>query len=120
MVGQFSFLIPIVMLVISNTFMTFAWYGHLKFPHAVLWVVILASWGIAFFEYCFAVPANRIGIKYFSLAELKTIQEVITLLVFFVIAVFVFGEKPTFHHFIGFTLIGVGAAFIFGARSSLS
>ena len=73
---------PIVMLCLSNVFMTFAWYGHLKFKSAPLFVAVLASWGIAFFEYCLAVPANRIGHEVYSAAQLKTIQEVITLLVF--------------------------------------
>ena len=117
--SQFAFLIPVVLLVFSNAFMTFAWYGHLKHPAMALWIAVLVSWGIALVEYCLAVPANRIGIKYFSLAELKTIQEVITLIVFVAIAVFFFGEKITIHHVIGFSLIAAGAAFIFNARSGL-
>ena len=72
----------IALLTISNIFMTFAWYGHLKYKASPLWIVILASWGIAFVEYCFQVPANRIGHVEFSAAQLKTIQEVITLVVF--------------------------------------
>lgn len=72
---------PIVLLVVSNIFMTFAWYGHLKYKSAALWTVILASWGIAFFEYCFQVPANRIGHDYFTAPQLKIIQEIITLAV---------------------------------------
>ena len=79
---------PIVLLLISNIFMTFAWYGHLKFKSRSLLLVILVSWGIAFFEYCFQVPANRIGSDHFSTAQLKTIQEVITLLVFSVFSLF--------------------------------
>ena len=75
-------LLTILLLVVSNVFMTFAWYGHLKFKGAALWLVILVSWGIALFEYCFQVPANRIGHEFFSAAQLKTIQEVITLVVF--------------------------------------
>lgn len=109
------YFIPILLLVISNTFMTFAWYGHLKFPHAALWVVILASWGIALIEYMFAVPANRMGAKVFNIAELKTLQEVITLVVFFLIAVFLFDMQPTWHFVVGFSLIAAGAAFIFYA-----
>ncbi len=73
---------PIVLLALSNVFMTFAWYGHLKFTDKPLWIVVLASWGIAFFEYCLAVPANRVGAGVYSAAELKTMQEVITLVVF--------------------------------------
>ena len=70
---------PIVLLVVSNIFMTFAWYGHLKYKSAALWTVILASWGIAFFEYCFQVPANRIGHDYFTAPQLKIMQEIIFL-----------------------------------------
>ena len=70
---------PVVLLLISNVFMTFAWYGHLKFTDRPLWMVVVASWGIAFVEYCFAVPANRWGHTVYSAAELKTMQEVITL-----------------------------------------
>lgn len=72
---------PIVLLVVSNIFMIFAWYGHLKYKSAALWIVILASWGIAFFEYCFQVPANRIGHDYFTAPQLKIMQEIITLAV---------------------------------------
>lgn len=115
MFQQFSYLIPIMLLMVSNVFMTFAWYGHLKFPNHALWLVILVSWGIAFIEYCFAVPANRIGYKHFSAAELKTIQEVITLTVFVGFAVFYLGEKITLHHIGGFSLIALGAFFIFTA-----
>ena len=75
-------LAPVGLLLVSNVFMTFAWYGHLKFTDKALWLVVLASWGIAFFEYCLAVPANRIGHTVWSAAELKTTQEVITLVVF--------------------------------------
>lgn len=105
----------IVLLFIANIFMTFAWYGHLKNHKAsALWIVILVSWGIAFFEYCFQVPANRLGAKAgFSTAELKTIQEVITLLVFAVFSVFYLGETLKWNHLIGFLLIASGATFIF-------
>ena len=75
-------MLTILLLLISNIFMTFAWYGHLNYKSVPLWIVILASWGIAFFEYCFQVPANRIGSHYFTTAQLKIIQEVITLVVF--------------------------------------
>ena len=107
--------LPIFMLIISNVFMTFAWYGHLKFPNYSLGLVILVAWGIALIEYCFAVPANRIGYTYFSAGELKTIQEVITLLVFITFSVFYLGEKITVNHFIGFGFIALGAFFVFNA-----
>lgn len=105
--------LPVLMLVASNVFMTIAWYGHLKFPHAAMWVVVMVSWGIALVEYWLAVPANRIGYGTYSAAELKTIQEVISLTVFTAFAVFVLGEKLTWNHGIGFMLIAVGAFFIF-------
>ena len=78
---------PLILLTISNVFMTFAWYGHLKFKGTALWIVILVSWGIALFEYCFQVPANRIGHEYYDAAQLKTMQEVITLIVFSIFSV---------------------------------
>ena len=84
---------PIFLLLISNIFMTFAWYGHLKFKSTALWVVILVSWGIALFEYCFQVPANRIGYGVYNAAQLKTIQEVITLVVFSFFSVFYLKEQ---------------------------
>jgi len=104
---------PIALLITSNVFMTFAWYGHLKFTSAPLWLAILASWGIAFVEYCFAVPANRIGHQVYSAAELKTMQEVITLVVFAVFSVWVLKEPITIKHGVGFLLIAVGAGVIF-------
>ena len=103
----------IALLILSNVFMTFAWYGHLKFKTAPLVVVILASWGIALFEYCFQVPANRIGHGTFSAAELKTIQEVITLTVFVGFSYWYLGEPVSWNHLVGFALIGLGAFFIF-------
>lgn len=106
-------LFTIGMLVIANVFMTFAWYGHLKFKSAPLFLVILASWGIAFIEYCFQVPANRIGHGYFSAAELKTIQEVITLLVFAVFSIFYLGEPLRWNHILGFALICAAVFVIF-------
>lgn len=108
-----TFVAPIVLLVLSNIFMTFAWYGHLKVEHRPMWILILVSWGIAFFEYCLAVPANRIGRAVYSPAELKTMQEVITLVVFAAFAVFYLGEKFTLNHAVGFALIATGAAFVF-------
>ena len=108
-------ILPIVLLAVSNVFMTFAWYGHLKFENKALWLVVLASWGIAFFEYCLAVPANRIGHQVYSAAELKTMQEVITLAVFAVFSVYYLGEKLTVNHLVGFSLIAFGAFFVFKA-----
>jgi uncharacterized protein len=108
-----AYLWPILMLCASNVFMTFAWYGHLKFRGAPLYIVILVSWGIAFFEYCLAVPANRIGSYAYSPAQLKTIQEVITLVVFSGFSYFWLKESLTWNHAIGFALIAIGAGFVF-------
>ncbi len=107
--------VPIVMLCVSNIFMTFAWYGHLKYPNAPMVIAILAAWSIAFIEYCFAVPANRIGYGLYSAAELKTMQEVITLIIFAGFSVFWLGEKFTLYHGLGFALIAAGAAVVFYA-----
>lgn len=101
------------LLIASNVFMTFAWYGHLKFKTAPLLIAILASWGIAFFEYLLQVPANRIGYGYFTAAQLKTIQEVITLSVFMIFSAFYLGEPVKWNHAVGFTLIAGGAWFVF-------
>ncbi|MEZ5796240.1 MAG: DMT family protein [Paracoccaceae bacterium] len=101
------------LLLASNIFMTFAWYGHLKFKSAALVTVILASWGIAFFEYVLQVPANRIGHGYFTAAQLKTIQEVITLSVFVVFSWLYLKEPLSWNHAVGFAFIGLGAWFIF-------
>lgn len=100
----------IILLLVSNVFMTFAWYGHLKFKEAPLFKVILVSWLIAFAEYCFQVPANRIGNQYFSAAQLKVIQEVITLIVFTVFSVFYLKEGVKWNYIIGFMMI-IGAVF---------
>jgi uncharacterized protein len=105
--------VTIGLLLASNVFMTFAWYGHLKFKTTGLVTVILISWGIAFFEYCLMVPANRIGHGPFSAAELKTIQEVITLLVFAAFSVLYLKEPLTWNHLVGFGFIALGAFFIF-------
>ena len=113
--GLTSTLAPIVMLTLSNIFMTFAWYGHLKFKASPLWIAVLVSWGIAFFEYCLAVPANRIGSATFSTAELKTIQEVVTLTVFAAFSVLFLKEPLTINHAVGFALIIAGAYFVFRA-----
>ena len=100
----------IILLTISNIFMTFAWYGHLKYKETPLPQVILISWFIALFEYCFQVPANRIGSYQFSAAQLKTIQEVITLLVFAVFSVLYLGEELKWNYLVGFLCI-IGAVF---------
>lgn len=107
--------LPILMLVASNVFMTFAWYGHLKFKMWPLYTAVLFSWGIAFVEYWLAVPANRIGHEVYSAAQLKTIQEVITLSVFVVFSVLYLKEAITWNHVLGFILIAGGAALIFRA-----
>jgi uncharacterized protein (DUF486 family) len=103
----------ILLLTISNIFMTFAWYGHLKYRNAPLFRVIVISWLIAFFEYCFQVPANRIGSYEFSVAQLKTIQEVITLSVFSVFSVFYLGQPIRWNYVAGFGLIVLAVAVIF-------
>jgi uncharacterized protein (DUF486 family) len=105
--------ITIGLLIASNIFMTLAWYGHLKFKAAPLMAVIVISWGIAFFEYLLQVPANRIGHGYFSAAELKTMQEVITLVVFGVFSVVYLREPLAWNHLVGFGLIAAGAFFVF-------
>lgn len=101
------------LLIASNIFMTFAWYGHLKFKTAPLFAVILISWAIAFFEYLLQVPANRIGHGHFSAAELKTIQEVITLTIFGIFSVVYLREPLAWNHLVGFGLIAAGAFFVF-------
>ena len=106
-------ILPVFMLIASNVFMTFAWYGHLKFKASPIWQAVMASWMIAFFEYWLAVPANRIGSQVYSAAELKTMQEVITLSVFAIFSVFYLKEALTWNHVVGFALIAGGAAFIF-------
>jgi uncharacterized protein (DUF486 family) len=109
------YVLPILLLVGSNLFMTLAWYGHLNFKSAPLLAVVMISWGIAFFEYWLAVPANRIGHQVYSAAELKTIQEVITLSVFAIFSVVYLKEAMTWNHLAGFALIAAGAALIFRA-----
>ncbi len=106
-------LLTIGLLTISNIFMTFAWYGHLKYKSAPLLTVILVSWLIAFAEYCFQVPANRYGHGYFNAAQLKTIQEVITLTVFVFFSVLYLGESFRWNHAVGFCLMIAAAFFIF-------
>lgn len=109
-------ILTVVLLCISNIFMTFAWYGHLKFKDHPLWMVVLVSWGIAFIEYCFAVPANRWGSAVYSAAELKGIQEVVTLTVFGFFTIFYLGETLKWNHFVGFGLLVAAAFFIFYDR----
>ena len=106
-------LLPVLLLTISNIFMTFAWYGHLKFKGSALWIVILVSWGIALFEYCFQVPANRIGHEYFTAAQLKTMQEVITLIVFSVFSILYLKEDFQWNYLVGFFFIILAVFFIF-------
>lgn len=113
MPASFIPFVTIGLLLASNIFMTFAWYGHLKFKSAPLWIVIAISWGIAFFEYCLQVPANRWGHGYFSAAQLKTIQEIVTLLVFAGFSIFYLNEPLRWNHVAGFTLICAAAWLIF-------
>ena len=113
MFGLPTRLVPILLLIGSNLFMTTAWYGHLKFKDRPLWLVIGVSWSIALLEYCLAVPANRIGSGVYSAAQLKAMQEVITLVVFAGFSVLYLGQKITINHAIGFALIAAGAFFVF-------
>lgn len=106
-------LLTVGLLFVSNIFMTFAWYGHLKFKASPLYVVVFVSWMIAFFEYCFQVPANRLGHGYFSTVQLKTIQEIITLIVFVGFSVFYMKEAIRWNHLVGFGFIVLAAFFIF-------
>jgi len=108
----------IVLLTISNVFMTFAWYGHLKYRSSPLWIAILASWSIALLEYCFMVPANRIGSYQFSTAQLKTIQEVITLVVFVGFAWFVLGEKLKWNYALSLACLALAVWFAFGVNKT--
>ncbi len=110
---MFRAFLPIILLTVSNVFMTFAWYGHLRFKSTALWIVILVSWSIALFEYCFQVPANRIGSEYFSAAQLKTIQEVITLIIFSIFSVLYLKEEFKWNYLVGFIFIILAVFFIF-------
>ncbi len=103
-------MMTVALLTVSNIFMTFAWYGHLKYRETALWKVVLISWGIAFLEYCFQVPANRIGSYQYSAVQLKTIQEVITLVVFAVFSVWYLGQGIRWNHLVGFCFL-IGAVF---------
>lgn len=104
---------PIVLLTLSNVFMMFAWYGHLKFKNTALWLVILVSWLIAFFEYCLQVPANRIGHEHFSAAQLKTMQEAITLVVFIGFSVLYLKEEIRWNYLVGFAFMVLAVFFVF-------
>jgi uncharacterized protein len=120
MPNLFARFAPIALLICSNGFMTLAWYGHLKFKDRPLWTVVLASWGIALFEYCLAVPANRWGSAVYSAAELKAMQEVITLALFAVFSYVYLGQKLSAVQGVGFALIAAGAFLVFhGAPKSV-
>ncbi len=110
---MFRQLSPVLLLLVSNIFMTFAWYGHLKFKSHAIWLVILVSWGIAFFEYCFQVPGNRIGHEYFDAAQLKIMQEAITLIVFSFFSVLYLKENLKWNYIVGFILIILAVFFVF-------
>ena len=110
---MWNHLLPIALLVGSNVFMTFAWYGHLRFTDRPLWLVVIASWGIAFFEYCLQVPANRLGYTVYNPAQLKAMQEIITLLVFSVFSVLYLGSAIGWSHVVGFALLVAAAFFLF-------
>jgi uncharacterized protein len=110
-----AYVFPIALLIGSNAFMTTAWYWHLRYKEVPLWQVILISWGLAFFEYCLAVPANRYGSSVYSAAQLKTIQEVVTLSVFGVFSVVYLQQAITWNQIVGFVLIAGGAFFVFRA-----
>jgi uncharacterized protein len=111
--GSRNKLTTILLLTISNIFMTFAWYGHLKYKHAPIWIVVVVSWLIAFLEYCFQVPANRLGSSHFTTAQLKVIQEVITLIVFSVFSVLYLHEQLRWNYLVGFAFIIAAVFFIF-------
>ncbi|MCB1549826.1 MAG: DMT family protein [Hyphomicrobiaceae bacterium] len=114
--GPWAYALPVLLLVCSNVFMTLAWYGHLRYKAAPIAIVVLVAWGIAFIEYCLAVPANRYGHAVYSAAELKTIQEVVTLVVFAVFSVVYLHEALTWRHLAGFACIAFGAFLVFSAR----
>lgn len=104
---------PALLLLCSNVFMTFAWYGQLKFPGAALWIVVPVSWGIAFFEYCLAVPANRIGYEVYSAAQLKVIQEIITVVIFAIFSITYLGAAIRWNHVAAFGCLVLAAFFAF-------
>ena len=108
-----SIIYTVILLVVSNAFMTFAWYGHLRHKSSALWLAILASWGLAFFEYVFQVPANRIGSDLLSVTQLKILQECITLVVFTIIAYFMFGETLKWNNIVSYLFIVGAVVFAF-------
>jgi uncharacterized protein len=108
-----NYVLPIVLLLLSNVFMTIAWYGHLKFKSHAIWLVILSSWLIALPEYILQVPANRIGHSVYSAAQLKTIQEILTLMVFCAFSVWYLKEPIRWNHGVAFALIVLAAGFMF-------
>ena len=116
-IDLWRYALPVLLLVCSNLFMTFAWYGHLKFKAAPLFLAIVASWGIAFIEYCLAVPANRFGSAVYSTAQLKTMQEVITLAVFVLFSWLFLKEQLSWNHLLGFALIAAGAGVVFMGKA---
>ena len=107
---KWAYVAPVALLCVSNVFMTFAWYGQLKFPNASLWVLVPVSWSIAFLEYCFAVPANHFGQRVYTPVQLKTIQEVITLTVFAAFSVLYLGDSLKWNHGVAFLLL-IGACY---------
>jgi uncharacterized protein (DUF486 family) len=114
-------LVTLSLLTISNIFMTFAWYGHLRHKQSALWAAVVVSWLIAFLEYCFQVPANRLGHEAgISAAQLKTIQEIVTLTVFCFFAVFYLKEPMKWNYIVGFILIGGGALCVFAPWQHLA
>jgi len=110
---NWAYISPILLLICSNVFMTFAWYGQLKFPAAPMWAIVPISWGIAFFEYCLAVPANRLGYTVYSAAELKTMQEIITVSVFAVFSVLYLGDTLRWNHLAAFACLAAAGFFAF-------
>ena len=108
-----AYLMPIILLIGSNIFMTFAWYGHLKYKASPIWIVIAVSWGIAFFEYCLQVPANRMGSNVYSAPQLKGMQDIITLVVFAGFSIWYLGDEIKWNHVAGFVLIVAAAVLIF-------
>ncbi|MEI9992710.1 MAG: DMT family protein [Rhizomicrobium sp.] len=108
-----STIYPILLLCVSNVFMTFAWYGQLRFPTTPVWLLVLAGWGIAFFEYCFAVPANHFGQRVYSPVQLKTIQEIVTLIVFAIFSITYLGEAIRWNHAAAFACLALAAYFSF-------
>lgn len=106
-------MLTVGLLALSNIFMTIAWYGHLKYKHSPIWIVILISWGIAFFEYCLQVPANRWGHGQFNAAQLKTIQEALSLTIFAIFSIVYLKEEFRWNHALGFALIVAGSFVVF-------